>query len=213
MLIFSVFLALFSVAQADWEKVPAGTISVSPPPSADSQEAKQEFVILHQFQNNRSEADCKLAMTQTIPNFDTFYSKSGLLSAEEVAAVGAFVQRAMLVADKVTMPLKKQFSRPRPYNEDPTLIPCATKPSGSLSFPSSHASMAVTGACALGAIFPSKADQFEKYALYLAQLRVISGVHHPSDIVAGESIGQQICQYLLQNNEFMQDVQKLALPR
>ena len=83
-------------------------------------------------------------------------------------------------------------------------------PGGSKSYPSSHAAVAATEACILGALFPEKKDRLMEYGLYLGNLRAIVGVHHPSDILAGQKLGADICARLLGNSAFHQDMAALA---
>jgi hypothetical protein len=48
--------------------------------------------------------------------------------------------------------------------------------------------------------FSDRKEKLLEYGEYLGELRIISGVHHPSDVNAGRSLGRAICD-TLENNE------------
>ena len=65
------------------------------------------------------------------------------------------------------------------------------------------------GACVLAEIFPAKASEIISYGNYLGELRVIVGVHHPSDVRAGQSLAQRICDKLLSLTDFQNELERL----
>ena len=85
----------------------------------------------------------------------------------------------------------------------------APKPGGATSYPSSHATEGAVDACVLGLIFPDRAAQLTGYGRYVGDLRVISGVHHPSDVAAGPELAAAICGRLVQESDFNAEVAKL----
>lgn len=101
--------------------------------------------------------------------------------------------------------LKCSLKRRRP----PEIVPCFTSvvtPSDRFSFPSGHTMAAFTLAglcyCSFGAI----AIPFYLWATAVGTSRVLLGVHFPSDIIAGATIGTLIVNYsmrFMENNGFM----------
>ncbi len=195
-----------SPAFCAWRGLAAGDFAVAPPPAPGSPENAADFATLLKLQADRSQKDCDLAMTQKIPDFHSLFDSSGLLSAPELAAVGPFMAEISRVTDRIAGVFKKEYMRPRPYNEDPRIQPCADKPGGSMSYPSGHATDAAVDACVLGQIFPDRAGRLAAYGKYLGDLRAIVGVHHPSDVVAGQDLGGQICSRLLQEGDFQSEL-------
>ena len=69
--------------------------------------------------------------------------------------------------------------------------------------------MATAGACVLSELFPSEKSAFKSYAKRTGDLRWIVGVHHPSDVKAGQTLGQQICDRLLEESDFVAELDAL----
>lgn len=202
-------LVMPSLALADWSKIPSGEFPVDPYPTVGSEEYAVDFDTLHRYQSSRNQSECALSRSQEIPSFDSFFGSNwdGLTKQEQQIA-RPLVEKVMKLTDRVTDFHKGRFKRPRPFNTDPRLKPCIEKPTGAKAYPSGHASKAAAGACVLGLIFPEKAEAIASYGAYLGELRVIVGVHHPSDVAAGQELGRDICQRLNQDPEF-----RAELPR
>lgn len=202
-------IAISFPAQADWRAIRSNEFSLPPPPEEGSAKYREDFEILLQYQQNRSKADCDLSRSQKYPDFDSLYGSSELLSRSEMRAVGPLIDKSMNLMERISDYFKGKFQRARPYSTDNRIQPCVEPPSGAKSYPSSHAAMATIGACILKEIFPSKASELQQYADYLAELRVIVGVHHPSDIQAGKLLAYDLCEKLSNDEEFMQELRAL----
>ena len=95
-----------------------------------------------------------------------------------VAAIGAAFTASTAVARLV--------QRPRPCDGDvASLIPC---PDGG-SFPSDQAAAAFAAASTLGWLAPPLRAPLFAGAATIAFARVVTGVHYPSDVVAGALLG------------------------
>jgi acid phosphatase (class A) len=194
-------------ARADWTKVGSQEFSVADYPEEGSPEYKKDFVTLLRYQNERNDKDCRLALGQKYPKFGLLFGATAeLFSGQELGAVTPLMNKVTKVADRISEYFKHQYERPRPYNEDKRIKPCADKPTGSLAYPSSHAAIAALDACVLGELFPDRAAKIKAYGRYLGDLRAITGVHHPSDVKAGQELGQDICDYLLEDETFQDDL-------
>jgi len=205
----SLLLALsFAVpAFGKWNKIDWTEYEMADPPAVGSAAYKKDFEELHRFQKEREKADCELAGKQTFPSVKVFFAP--VLTKKEFEKTEELVEKVMEYTEKVSAKFKGEYMRPRPYSVDSTLKPCATKPTGSRSYPSSHASMAAAGACVLAAIYPEKATELKEHGKFLGDLRVIVGVHHPSDVKAGQTLAKDICDRLLSEEDFQEELEGL----
>jgi len=205
MLFLVLFVSLSS--QAHWTDLTADDFSVPAMPGPRSQQNKLDFKLLHQYQDTRTKDECELARHQTLPTFKAFFGPSAkLLSQKEFSALQTLMNKVGALTESITHVFKKEYERPRPYDEDETLKPCAVKPGGHKSYPSSHASIAATQACILAKVFPQRSQKFLDYGKFLGDLRAIVGVHHPSDVIAGQHLGKQICEKLFTKKSFNRDL-------
>lgn len=205
-LLFALYLGFPSVGQSDWAAVGAEAISIGDFPGPVL--TQKELLELHRLESVRSEFDCKFGVSQVIPNFDTYFINPlhPFFTPEVATLVKGVVTKGMDSAGNVTGVLKKKYSRSRPLTEDSTLKPCAPTPKGNFSYPSGHSSMATAGACVIRNLFPERAEEVMAYAKQIANLRVLIGVHHPSDIVAGMSIGEQLCRLWEKDESFLREI-------
>lgn len=196
-------------ARAAWRDMTAADFSVPPPPAPGSADYVADFSTLLSLQNSRTPQQCALAKKMRIPDFRSLYGSSGLLTSDEMAAVQPLVDEVSKTASKITGVFKSEYSRPRPYDEDSRVQPCADKPGGAKSYPSGHATAGAVDACVLAALFPDRASKLTEYGAYVGELRVISGVHHPSDVAASQALAAAICSRLSAENDFNDEVSRL----
>ena len=200
---------LAAPVRAAWRDIAASDFDVPPPPAADSADYLQDFSTLLSLQGTRTPEQCALATEMKIPDFTSLYAPSELLTPREMQAVQPFLDEVSKKASAVTGVFKKKYARPRPYNENSDVKPCADKPSGATSYPISHAAEGVVDACVLGRIFPDRAAKLADWGRYVGELRVVSGVHHPSDVAAGQALAASICSWLLEQGDFNAEVANL----
>lgn len=208
-----IFLCLFlftSTALADWSKVASKEFSLKDYPEEGSKAYQADFATLLKYQQDRDDQDCKLALRQRYPDFQAFFGKSAdLFSADELATVEPLLKRVTKLGDRISGYFKDKFERPRPYNVDARIKPCAEEPAGAKAYPSSHAAVAALDACVLAELFPKRAKKIKEYGKYLGDLRMITGVHHPSDVVAGQGLAKDICDHLLADEEFQAELEEV----
>ncbi|KAF3467118.1 phosphatase PAP2 family protein [Streptomyces sp. Tu 3180] len=96
---------------------------------------------------------------------------------------GAWLRGTALTAGAhvVSMGVKRVVRRPRPAHVEPLVGTV-----GRHSFPSSHATSAAAAAVAFGAL---GARAVPPLAAAVCLSRLVAGVHHPSDVVAGAALG------------------------
>lgn len=199
-------------ASADWTRIPSAEFELSPPPASGSRAYSRDFELLHEAQRRRTRGDCSVAESQRYPTFDVFFGRDArLLSRVEFNAARPLMTRVFRLTERVSEYFKVRYERPRPFNVDPTILPCAHKPAGARAYPSSHAALGAVGACVLAKLYPERAESMERYGSYIGDLRAISGVHHPSDVAAGRELAQQICRRILDDPGFMREFETARL--
>lgn len=207
------FLLIFFIpglGLADWSKLPSREFSVPDYPAEGSAAYKRDYDTLVQLQDTRSEKDCALARSQRYPFFAVLFGESaGIFSESEIGALTPLFTKITKLSDRIADYFKHKFERPRPFTVDKRIVPCADKPEGSLSYPSSHTAIAAADACVLADLFPLRAKKILGYGNYLGDLRAIVGVHHPSDVEAGKELGKSICAHLLADEEFQLELKEI----
>jgi len=199
-------LLLAAPAAASWKDIPSTDFALAAPPAPGSPEYDLDFAELLKLQAGRKPEQCEAAAAQSIPDFQSLFGASGILSKAEAEAAGPFVNGASKFLSKVSGYYKKKFSRPRPFNADPRVKPCIEKPSGSTSYPSTHAAAGVLDACVLGRLFPDRAGILASHGRGAGELRLVAGVHHPSDVAAGRDLGARVCARLLKEEDFLAEL-------
>jgi len=196
-------------ASAAWTSITASDFEMAPPPAKGSPAYQQDFATLLSLQDSRTQEQCDMATAMNIPTLSALYAPSGILTSAELSSVAPFLNQVDAKVNAIATAFKKEYMRPRPYNEDPQIQPCAPKPSGAQAYPSDHATVGAVDACVLGLIFPDRAAKLTDWGQYVGQLRVISGVHHPSDVAAGQTLAASICSWLEEQGDFNAAVAKL----
>ena len=102
--------------------------------------------------------------------------------------------------------LKFKYNRTRPYMLDKRIK--HLDDTNFQAYPSGHSSASWVAAFVYNEILPLHKNLFEKNAYDMAFSREILGVHFPSDSEAGRIFARQLVNYLLENEEFNQDLAK-----
>ena len=164
-----------------------------PPPAKGSAAEIQDFRILHQYQNERTSEQCKAADLQSRPSLEGMFGPStGILTAVEIRLVANQGDQIIHHVFDIVEPFKNQYHRMRPYNEDLTLHPCVSLPGGSKAYPSGHTAAGIVLANFLAQKFPAKKTAILAQGIQVGINRLIGGVHHPSDVTAGQNLAKQI---------------------
>lgn len=192
---------------ANWKKTPSKFFSIEPPPASGSVEHRDELQELLALQSSRTMAQCNLAYSMFFPTVGKlFRSRKDLLNSRELYVTRKFLTNVMRYTMRVSSYYKGKFMRARPYSVEPKIKPCIPKIPGSRSYPSSHASSSFAVSCVLSKLMPSKANQLFEFGKYLGDLRAIVGVHHMSDVRAGQKLGLAICNELMRQEDFLQEL-------
>jgi undecaprenyl-diphosphatase len=114
-------------------------------------------------------------------------------SPDDGLAVAIHMALAGLTGTLIYKWLKHQTHRPRPFQvrQDVWVV---GKPLDHFSFPSGHTLHAVVFGTIAMQYYPSLAMLLVPFMLLVAMSRVILGLHYPSDVIAGATIGYGIVQ-------------------
>lgn len=196
-----------SSAFADWSKIKSSEFEIDDPPAEGSAAYKRDFKLLHDHEKTRTKEQCQQADDQEFYSVENFFGgDESPLTKKQLKEVKKSLEKVFKFSERVARYYKDQYERPRPYNVDETLTPCVKDPpKGNKAYPSSHAAVAATSACVLAAAYPEKKDALLALGKALGDLRVIVGVHHPSDVEAGQALGEAICERLLSEDDFREE--------
>lgn len=192
---FVLFLVIFS-SQALAKEYHFFGYHLPAPPTEGSDAYRQDFTILHELQDHRTPEECTLADTQSSLTLnDAFGPQTGVLTEAEVKKAKILSIRVIARTAVAVFYYKTKFKRPRPFNEDSTLAPCIRLPHD-MAYPSGHAATGYALALALSKKFPEKKDIIMKQGLQIGENRLIGGVHHPSDVLAGQDLAAQVVKHM-----------------
>lgn len=205
LLSFSAFaqeLYYLKADSVDLSKIPA-------PPVENSVEDLNDLEIVIMVQGARTEADCKKSAIESEGFATSFYGSAyGPLTDAEADKLVAFQERLFKEVMVFSRMLKDQYARIRPYNRTERVKPCI-KTHRSLSYPSGHTTIAYVTSRAFSLIYPEHKEAFYKRANEISWGRVVGGVHHPLDTVAGKMMGEEIFEALVKEEAFLKDLQEL----
>lgn len=115
-----------------------------------------------------------------------------LLNRRQWLEAGCYTLASVLVASAFTHALKPVIGRARPTVFEAEGLSGRRLFDGSfdyVSFPSGHATQAAAFFAALAFAFPRLRLPFALLGLWFALTRILIGVHHPSDVIAGLLVG------------------------
>ncbi|MBC7713662.1 MAG: phosphatase PAP2 family protein [Rhizobacter sp.] len=184
---------------------------LGPFPAVGSTEEKQDIETLLYYQQTRTPEQCAVAQAEANNgSLETFFGGNhGLLSAAELSKVKSQLRWVTVKTGAKILYYKTKFDRIRPYITHPEVKPCIDLES-SKSYPSGHTALARVYGRILSVVFPERAILFMKRADEVAMNRIIGGVHHPSDIVAGKKLGDAIAEDYLQDNYSFNQLQSIS---
>lgn len=120
-----------------------------------------------------------------------WYALGGGIALAGGAAAGGVVLQAGLtsaVGVGIYKLLKKHTLRPRPYQVHQAVV-LGERPLDHFSFPSGHTLHAVLFTIMLGSHFPVLLPLLVPFMLLVAMSRVVLGLHYPTDVFAGATLG------------------------
>jgi membrane-associated phospholipid phosphatase len=181
-----------------------------PPPAAGSPTERVELDQILALQTSRTPeqaARCVQIENETLWLFGSevlgpWFTEANL---PKTAAFFARVRQDFIAANRAA---KAVHPRKRPPFADDRIKPCVEF-SDTPSYPSGHGIQSSVWAGMLGAIFPDKANEFLLRAATTRNYKAISGVHFPSDLAAGQAVGEALARELLKNPSVQEAIVQL----
>ena len=215
------FVAIIAYGQSNHyltkEEAPHDTTFMGPPPAFGSLLFEQDF---HMYQygktlrkTERGQQAIKDANTSTGNILEVFSEAFGMeLSKEKTPEIYALINRMKEDAGSyATRCTKNTYMRMRPYAlyNEPTSVPEAEESlRNNGSYVSGHSAIGTAVAMVLATINPERQNQLYKRGLEFGESRWIVGFHHYSDVKAGQMVGALVLPALLNNDEFMKQLDK-----
>lgn len=178
----------------------------APPPG--SLQDKTDFSELRAWQERRTKEQCDRAAAEGEAYFEQFFGGLTPFMAPLPKESRKFLLRVREDASAAVMVFKDRNNRPRPFHTDATLQPCLGRIGGQ-AYPSGHAALSRLYALMLSELAPLRRAEFMARADEAALLRVIGGVHHPTDIEAGKRLGDLLFVRFMQNPQFRAQLDKM----
>lgn len=120
-----------------------------------------------------------------------------------------FFDRLEVTANQPKNFLKDFYHRIRPYRAFPDQVKELVTKEDGYSYPSGHSNRAWLYALVLGALDPDHRSAYLCTAYQVCQDRVIGGMHYPLDVLESRVLAEEIFRELLENKNFMADLEKL----
>jgi len=182
---------------------------LSGPPAIGSDTTKQEIALILQKQAARTpEEVTRIKREADHLNVWLFDTVLGSWYAEKnLPLTTKLFQRVGADEHPIIVSAKKYWNRPRPFLQDARVHPPITLPKDA-SYPSGHSTFGTVTALILAELVPDQKDALLARGQQIGDDRVIGGVHFPSDVAAGRTMGQAIFDKLMATPDFQTDLAK-----
>jgi len=182
------------------------TLLLPPPPSAGSLQAVAEMDAVLRAQASRSGADAARAKSENKLTPAAFQSVLGPdFTAQKYPKAFELLADAERDSKFFSSRGKEYFGRPRPKDAEPRVHP-AVKTDNDRAYPSGHATRAALWAMILTEIAPKEKGALLARGQEIGWDRVLAGVHYPSDVYAGEVLGQALAQSMSKSSTFREQL-------
>lgn len=177
-------------------------------PKEGSNEQRFDELEIRRQQKLRTAKDCERAESEVKVTLKSFYGLPyGALDDQQIEKLTPFFENIRTEAGPYIGQVKNSFSRTRPYVYLKNVNPCIQKEK-SLAYPSGHATLAALYGDVLINLFPEKTAQIRARQNQIGRDRILAGVHHPTDVKSGMTLGSALYTELLKSENFKTDLEK-----
>ena len=184
--------------------------AVGQPPKPQTAAADQDLAILLWLQKHRTPdqiAKSWLLLDRNIVQFDRAL---GIDMTKSTPAVVLGVTSFLKLVDGAKDSIKDRLQRPRPFVSHPEIRVCLPPESG-WSFPSGHSAFFRSAAVLLADLVPERRERLLAVGLLGGTSRNICGLHYPSDVDAGQRLGEAAALQILSSPQWQQFKQNPAV--
>ena len=162
-------------------------------PTPGSAEEIADVQAILDWQDKRTTEDCNIGDSQSddLSVRAIFSDNNGPITVKEADRLEAILLKKKISAGANIFLAKAVYKRPRPYDAHNEIKPCIALET-SYSYPSGHSALAQFYGRLLSDMFPERATLIKKHADKSSLLRVIGGVHYPSDVLAGKKLADEL---------------------
>lgn len=181
-----------------------------PPAEFESAKGKSELLELKTTLEKVTPKERELAAKDALTKNVSFFADTVKdFEIEKLVATKALFDQVRYTEDYEAKLFKNHFMRKRPYITDKSIVTCVAPEDGGdyASYPSGHATMGFSMGVILAHLIPEKSAAIMERANLYAENRLLCGVHHRSDIIAGQVLGTLVAVELMQNNTFQNMLQ------
>jgi hypothetical protein len=169
------------------------------PPAPDSERAAWDMRFTHRLVEQRTPAGDTWARDMDLHGTTAVWKELASQVSGDPAVTQAVLGAALAAASVQGGVGKKQWSRPRPFQVDPSIKVIGRTPKHvDSSYPSIHSARAYAAARVLSALDPSVTEAAYAMAREVAISRVYAGVHFATDAVAGARLGTYLAEKTLE---------------
>ena len=183
---------------------------VGKPPLPGSDRLKRDLAVLRWQQFARDSGLVGHAWSYLGREIGRFQAAIGSDFEKTAPLIGAGVPQFVRLVDEAKNQLKVAYDRSRPFLSYPDLKPCLPLES-SQSYPSGHATWYVSTSLLLADLLPERRERLLAVGHQGMAARVTCGMHYPSDVEAGQRLGEAAVKQILlspQWQRFKRSVQK-----
>lgn len=190
--------------------------SVAPPPASGSaQEAADRALSASykSFENTDrwllATSHAEVRMPFALQHFDCALGVRFAPGEDTTPAIARLMQRLFEDAEAASTIVKLRAHRPRPVGDDADRLTCQTVSAAGRatpSYPSGSATVAGAYGAAMAAIAPDRAGAAREIGRQIALSRAVCGMHYPTDVRVGYSLGQQVFEQASTSPAFAADL-------
>ncbi len=182
---------------------------IPPPPSEHSAEARAELESMVAIQEKRTKSEVDRCASEAKLKVDAFQSVLGpWCTSKNLPHTARIFADLAKNSKQYSDTVKSHYRRPRPEHEDQRIhVPIDDETT--FAYPSGHATRGMLYALILAEIFPDQRDALLERGREIGWDRVIAGLHHPSDIIAGRVLGQALAHSMLAEQKFQSEFSEL----
>jgi acid phosphatase (class A) len=184
--------------------------AVGLPPKPHTTAAELDLAILLWLQKHRTPdqiAKSWLLLDRNIVQFDRAL---GIDMTKSTPAVARGITSFLKLVDGAKDSIKDRVQRPRPFVSHPEIHVCLPPESG-WSFPSGHSAFFRSAAILLADLVPERRERLLAVGLLGGTSRTVCGLHYPSDVEAGQRLGEATALQILNSPQWQQFKQNPAV--